>query len=55
MTNLAKNAESPWLKPGIYLCRYKSGIGLVIHWPEHGSYYDDAASDVKKNMVNLHR
>jgi hypothetical protein len=55
MTNLTSNAETSWLKTGLYLLLHKPNVGLVIHWPEHGCYYDDTPSDSRKNMVNLHR
>src|SRR5438045_7555263 len=49
------NSNKPSLRPGIYLLMVKSGLGLVIHWPEIGCYEENASSQRKKNMVNLHR
>ncbi|KAJ3100214.1 hypothetical protein HDU96_010418, partial [Phlyctochytrium bullatum] len=53
-----KNAESSWLKNGLYVLLVPihgtQYAGIVFHWPEQGCYYDDAAGDLKKNMVNLH-
>ncbi|RUS35157.1 hypothetical protein BC938DRAFT_475101 [Jimgerdemannia flammicorona] len=46
----------PSLSPGIYLYHHKpSYCGLVIHWPERGSFAENASADKKKNMINLHR
>ncbi|RUS23029.1 hypothetical protein BC938DRAFT_475155 [Jimgerdemannia flammicorona] len=47
---------SPSLSAGIYLYHDKpSGCGLVIHWPEHGAFMENASSDKKKNMINFQR
>jgi hypothetical protein len=47
----------PSLRPGIYLLVMDSNLGLIIHWPEIGCYENtsDASSQIKRNMVNLHR
>ncbi|CAB4409762.1 unnamed protein product [Rhizophagus irregularis] len=47
--------NKPRLRPGIYLLMVNSELGLVIHWPEYGCYEDNASSQRKKNMINLHR
>ena len=43
------------LRPGIYLLLVNPDLGLIIHWPEVGSYEENASSQRKKNMTNLHR
>ncbi|RGB31341.1 hypothetical protein C1646_709203 [Rhizophagus diaphanus] len=49
--------NQPSLRPGIYLLKVNSNLGLIIHWPEIGCYVNSlsAASQIKRNMVNLHR
>ncbi|CAG8493935.1 13962_t:CDS:10 [Dentiscutata erythropus] len=47
--------NQPTLRSGIYLLMVNPDIGLVIHWPEIGCYEDNASSQKKKNMTNLHR
>ena len=43
------------LRPGIYLLLVNPDLGLIIHWPEIGCYEENASSQRKKNMTNLHR
>ncbi|CAG8746139.1 14054_t:CDS:2, partial [Funneliformis caledonium] len=43
------------LRPGIYLLVVISDFGIVINWPEIGCYEENASSQCKKNMTNLHR
>ena len=43
------------LRPGIYLLLVNPDLGLIIHWPEMGCYEENASSQRKKNMTNLHR
>ena len=47
--------NKPSLRPGIYLLELDKDLGLVIHWPEIGCYEENASSQRKKNMTNLHR
>ncbi|CAG8505503.1 11510_t:CDS:10 [Funneliformis caledonium] len=49
------NSNKPCLRPGIYLLVVNPDICLVIHWPEVGCYEENAPSQCKKNMTNLHR
>ncbi|CAG8435124.1 11383_t:CDS:10 [Funneliformis mosseae] len=49
------NTNKPSLRPGIYLFVVNADLGLVIHWPEIGCYEENASSQRKKNMTNLHR
>ncbi|CAG8695303.1 16008_t:CDS:10, partial [Funneliformis mosseae] len=49
------NSNKPFLHPGIYLLVLNPDFGLVIHWPEVGCYKENAPSQCKKNMTNLHR
>ncbi|CAI2161944.1 15836_t:CDS:10 [Funneliformis geosporum] len=49
------NANKPSLRPGIYLIVVNADLGLVIHWPEVECYEENASSQRKKNMTNLHR
>nr|CAG8522177.1 4868_t:CDS:10 [Entrophospora candida] len=46
---------NPSLRSGIYLLIVNVNFGLVIHWPEHGCYEDNASEQLKKNMVKFHR
>jgi hypothetical protein len=43
------------LRSGIYLLLVNPDLGLIIHWPEVGCYEENASSQRKKNMTNLHR
>ncbi|CAG8541330.1 7739_t:CDS:10, partial [Scutellospora calospora] len=45
----------PTLRAGIYLLLINPDLGLVIQWPEIGCYKENASSQKKKNMTNLHR
>ncbi|CAG8483333.1 6229_t:CDS:10, partial [Racocetra fulgida] len=47
--------NQPTLRSGIYLLMVNPDVGLVIHWPEVGCYEENASSQKKKNMTNLHR
>uniref|UniRef100_U9TIE7 Uncharacterized protein n=1 Tax=Rhizophagus irregularis (strain DAOM 181602 / DAOM 197198 / MUCL 43194) TaxID=747089 RepID=U9TIE7_RHIID len=51
------DTNKPSLLPGIYFLKVNSNFGLIIHWPEIGCYENDldASSQIKRNMVNLHR
>ncbi|CAG8435119.1 7457_t:CDS:10, partial [Funneliformis mosseae] len=49
------SVNNPSLRPGIYLLVVNPDLGLVIHWPEEGCYEENASSQRKKNMTNLHR
>ncbi|CAG8545615.1 947_t:CDS:10, partial [Funneliformis mosseae] len=49
------DSNKPFLRPGIYLLVLNPDFGLVIHWPEVGCYEENAPSQCKKNMTNLHR
>ncbi|CAI2197244.1 1848_t:CDS:2, partial [Funneliformis geosporum] len=49
------DSNKPFLRPGIYLLVVNLDFGLVIHWPEVGCYEENASSQYKKNMTNLHR
>ncbi|CAB4410523.1 unnamed protein product [Rhizophagus irregularis] len=51
------DTNHPLLRPGIYLLMVNSNLGLLIHWPEIGCYENtsNTSSQIKKNMVNLHR
>ncbi|CAI2161359.1 15834_t:CDS:10 [Funneliformis geosporum] len=49
------NTNKSTLRPGIYLLVVSHELGLVIHWPEVGCYEENASSQCKKNMTNLHR
>ncbi|CAG8614863.1 4874_t:CDS:10, partial [Gigaspora rosea] len=53
--NKQEAENQPNLRSGIYLLMINPDIGLVIHWPEIGCYEDNATSQKKKNMTNLHR
>ncbi|GBB87958.1 hypothetical protein RclHR1_14460001 [Rhizophagus clarus] len=53
--NIQEIDNKPRLRPGIYLLMVNPELGLVIHWPEYGCYEDNASSQRKKNMTNLHR
>ncbi|CAB4420461.1 unnamed protein product [Rhizophagus irregularis] len=46
--------NKPSLRPGIYLLKVNSNLGLIIHWPEI-ECYANSLSATKRNMVNLHR
>ncbi|CAG8485102.1 8847_t:CDS:10 [Acaulospora morrowiae] len=50
-----ENRNKSNLRPGIYLSIVNRDVGLVIHWPEQGCYEENAPSQRKKNMINLHR
>ncbi|CAG8727313.1 5341_t:CDS:10, partial [Gigaspora margarita] len=52
--NKQETENQPTLRSGIYLLMINPDIGLVIHWPEIGCYEDNATSQKKKNMTNLH-
>ncbi|KAJ3232590.1 hypothetical protein HDU81_002853 [Chytriomyces hyalinus] len=54
LTDAVSNSETSWLKPGLYFFLMKPSTGIVMLWPEQGCFYDDASSDLKKNLVNLH-
>ncbi|CAG8537034.1 3581_t:CDS:10, partial [Racocetra persica] len=43
------------LRAGIYLLIINHDLGLVIHWSEKGCYEENASSQRKKNMTNLHK
>jgi len=47
--------NKPSLRTGIYLLIVDPDFGIVIHWPELGCYEENASSQLKKNMTNLHR
>ncbi|CAJ0749831.1 22657_t:CDS:10 [Entrophospora sp. SA101] len=51
----SNKSENPSLRSGIYLLIVNVNFGLVIHWPEHGCYEDNASEQLKKNMINFHR
>ncbi|RUS20076.1 hypothetical protein BC937DRAFT_86413 [Endogone sp. FLAS-F59071] len=54
--SLDSKQDTPLLSAGIYLYHHKpTGCGLVIHWPERGSFANNASSDKKKNMINFQR
>ena len=53
--NIQEADNKPYLRPGIYFLIESPELGLVIHWPEYGCYGDNASSQQKKNMINLHR
>ncbi|RUS18258.1 hypothetical protein BC937DRAFT_88981 [Endogone sp. FLAS-F59071] len=54
--SLDSKQDTPLLSAGIYLYHHKpTGCGLVIHWPERGSFASNASSDKKKNMINFQR
>ncbi|CAB5351422.1 unnamed protein product [Rhizophagus irregularis] len=47
--------DKSFLRPGLYLLLVNPDLGLVVHWPEIGCYEENASSQRKKNMTNLHR
>jgi len=55
LTESQSSVNNPSLRPGIYLLVVNPDLGLVIHWPEEGCYEENASSQRKKNMTNLHR
>uniref|UniRef100_U9TV20 Uncharacterized protein n=1 Tax=Rhizophagus irregularis (strain DAOM 181602 / DAOM 197198 / MUCL 43194) TaxID=747089 RepID=U9TV20_RHIID len=57
VTASINDINKPSLRPGIYLLKVNSNLGLIIHWPEIECYVNSlsAASQIKRNMVNLHR
>ncbi|CAG8497592.1 11333_t:CDS:10 [Acaulospora morrowiae] len=58
LTSAEKSKESrnkSNLRPGVYLSIVNPDVGLVIHWPESGCYEENAPSQRKKSMTNLHR
>ncbi|CAG8640440.1 7688_t:CDS:2, partial [Funneliformis mosseae] len=54
-SNIQESDNKLSLRPGIYFLKMNLDLGLVIHWPEYGCYEDNASSQRKKNMINLHR
>ncbi|CAB5383350.1 unnamed protein product [Rhizophagus irregularis] len=57
LTVSINDTNKPSLLPGIYFLKVNSNFGLIIHWPEIGCYENDldASSQIKRNMINLHR
>ncbi|CAG8491773.1 7035_t:CDS:10 [Funneliformis caledonium] len=54
-SNIQESDNKLSLRPGIYFLKMNLDLGLVIHWSEYGCYDDNASSQRKKNMINLHR
>ncbi|RHZ44791.1 hypothetical protein Glove_709g38 [Diversispora epigaea] len=54
-TSTFESRNKSSLRPGIYLLIINPEVGLVIYWPEPGSYEENAHSQRKKNMTNMHR
>ncbi|GBC07438.1 hypothetical protein RclHR1_07470003 [Rhizophagus clarus] len=55
LINSQSSTDKSFLRPGLYLLLVNSELGLIVHWPEIGCYEENAPSQRKKNMANLHR
>ncbi|POG65607.1 hypothetical protein GLOIN_2v1665293 [Rhizophagus irregularis DAOM 181602=DAOM 197198] len=55
LANSQSSMDKSFLRPGLYLLLVNPDLGLVVHWPEIGCYEENASSQRKKNMTNLHR